>query len=60
MMKLVDMRGLKLRPSKGPGSSPGTGNVASNFLTRKGLMVLLYLGSSLAYVNSKVFPLGAT
>mgnify|MGYP006149624945 FL=1 len=24
-MKLVDMRGLKLRPLRGPGSSPGVG-----------------------------------
>ena len=26
MMKLVDMRGLKPRPVKGPGSSPGVSN----------------------------------
>ena len=26
MMKLVDMRGLKPRPFRGPGSTPGIGN----------------------------------
>jgi hypothetical protein len=28
-MELVDMRGLKLRPLLGPGSTPGTGKWAS-------------------------------
>ena len=27
VMKLVDMLGLKPRPSRGPGSTPGTGNI---------------------------------
>jgi hypothetical protein len=32
MMKLVDMRGLKPRPFRGPGSTPGIGTLMKAFI----------------------------
>jgi hypothetical protein len=42
-MELVDMQGLKPCPRRGPGSSPGTGNIAVHFSVYKFLSFMLAL-----------------
>jgi hypothetical protein len=42
-MKLVDMRGLKLRPLRGPGSSPGVG-----------ILIILFWSTLILYTPSLI------